>query len=147
MLLYGEFNTFRPSVAQVILRKEYAALCAGGRLLLEPSTFASIEALGKPRPSWYAAQAGLWSDRPHLVLQDNAWDGELRASVERYTVIDATSGALAQHAMTTHAYAEADVARLLEDAGFVGVTTYPSLLGRADEEHAGFYAVLAQKPS
>ena len=49
--------------------------------------------------------------------------------------------------MTTHAYAEADVVRLLEDVGFVGVSIYPSLLGRADDEHAGFYAVLAQKPS
>jgi SAM-dependent methyltransferase len=147
MLLYGEFNTFRPSVAQVILRKTYAALQSGGRLLLEPSSFASIEALGKPGPSWYAAQAGLWSDQPHVVLQDNAWDGELSASVERYTIIDAATGALVQHAMTTHAYDEADVARLLGDAGFVGVTTYPSLLGRADGEHAGFYAVLAQKPS
>ena len=147
MLLYGEFNTFRPSVAQVILGKAYAALGAGGLLLLEPSTFASIAALGKPGPSWYAAQAGLWSDRPHLVLQDNAWDDELSASVERYTIIDAATGTLVQHAMTTHAYAEADVVRLLEDVGFVGVSIYPSLLGRADDEHAGFYAVLAQKPS
>jgi SAM-dependent methyltransferase len=147
MLLYGEFNTFRPSVVQVILRKAYAALRTGGLLLLEPSTFASIEALGKPGPSWYTAQAGLWSDQPHLVLQENAWDGELSASVERYTIIDAATGALVQHAMTTHAYDEGDVARLLEDVGFVVVTTYPSLLGRADDEHAGFYAVLAQKPS
>jgi hypothetical protein len=39
------------------------------------------------------------------------------------------------------------VARLFTGVGFMGVTTYPSLLGRADDEHAGFYAVLAQKPS
>lgn len=147
MLLYGEFNTFRPSVAEVILRKAYAALRSGGQLLLEPSTFASIEALGKPGPSWYTAQAGLWSDRPHLVLQENAWDSELSASVERYTIVDAATGTLVQHAMTTHAYDEAGVVHLLEDVGFVGVTIFPSLLGRADDEHAGFYAVLAHKPS
>lgn len=147
LLLYGEFNTFRLADAQVILRKAYNALRAGGSLLLEPSTFASIHALGTPRPSWYAAQAGLWSDRPHIVLQDNAWDGEQSAAVERYTIVDAATGALVQHAMTTRAFEEDELVRLLGEVGFASVSVYPSLLGHADEEHAGFYAVLAQKPS
>ena len=146
-LLYGEFNTFRLADAQAILRKAHGALRAGGFLLLEPSTFASIHALGTPRPSWYTAQAGLWSDRPHIVLQDNAWDGEQCAAVERYTIIDAATGALVQHAMTTRAFEEDDLADLLKAVGFANITVYPSLLGRADDEHAGFYAVLAQKPS
>jgi SAM-dependent methyltransferase len=147
LLLYGEFNTFRLGDAQAILRKAHGALRAGGFLLLEPSTFASIHALGTPRPSWYAAQAGLWSDRPHIVLQDNAWDSEQSIAVERYTIVDAGTGALVQHAMTTRAFEEDELAHLLGDAGFAGITTYPSLLGHADDEHAGFYAVLAQKSS
>ncbi len=147
LLLYGEFNTFRLADARPILRKAHAALHAGGRLLLEPSTFASVQALGLQGPSWYTAQAGLWSDRPHLVLQDNAWDGEQCAAVERYIIIDAATGALVQHAMTTVAYAEDELVGLLGDVGFADIAVYPSLLGHVDDEHAGFYVVVAQKPS
>jgi SAM-dependent methyltransferase len=146
MLLYGEFSTFKPADAEAIVRKAVDALAAGGRLLLEPSPFAAIEALGKPPPSWYAASAGLWSPRPHLCLQDNAWDAEQRAAVERYTIVDAETGAITQYAMTTQATSEEDVCALLACCGLEQITLYPSLLGHADAEHAGFYAVLAQKP-
>jgi hypothetical protein len=122
----------------------------GGRLLLEPSTFAAIHALGLPGPSWYAAQAGLWSARPHLVLQDNAWDAATSTAVERYVVVDAATGDLAQYGMTTRAFQPDELAAQLAEIGFEEITVYPSLLGRADhpfaQDHAGFYAVLAQKP-
>ena len=146
MLLFGEFNTFRPGAARDILAKAHAALRTGGLLLLEPSTFAAVEELGKRPPSWYGTDHGLWSDRPHLCLQDNAWDPTLAASVERYALIDAASGAIVQHAMTTQAYTEEEVAATLAGCGFRDVTLYPSLLGVVDADHAGFYAVLAHKP-
>jgi hypothetical protein len=146
MLLYGEFSTFKPLDAELIVRKAVAALAGGGRLLLEPSTFAAIEALGKPHPSWYAAAGGLWSERPHLCLQDNAWDAEQAAAVERYTIIDAATGAMTQYAMTTQATSQEELCTLLSRCGLEQITIYPSLLGHADGEHAGFYAVLAQKP-
>jgi SAM-dependent methyltransferase len=145
MFLYGEVNTFRPADLQAMLQKACGALGPSGRMLLEPSTFAAVQSLGMPGPSWYAAGSGLWSDRPHLVLQDNAWDAAQRAAVERYAVVDAGSGALAQHAMTTQAYSEGELLGLLHDAGFADATIYPSLLGHPDDEHIGFYAVLAQK--
>jgi SAM-dependent methyltransferase len=146
MLLYGEFNTFRLDDAHAILARARAVLRPGGRLLLEPSTFDSIQALGEAPPSWYATAGGLWSDRPHIVLQDNAWDAEQRAAIERYVIIDAATGALTPHAMTTQALTEDELRALLHAAGFAGVTTYPSLLGRPDSDHAGFYAVLAHTP-
>jgi SAM-dependent methyltransferase len=147
MLLYGEFNTFRDGDAAAILTKALAALRPGGRLLLEPSTFAYTQALGAGGPRWYAAPNGLWSDRPHLCLQDNAWDAEQGAVVERYTLIDAESGAITQHAMTTRAYQAEEVTALLAGSGFVNITHYPSLLGVADAEQAWLYAVLADKPN
>ncbi|MBN1642658.1 MAG: methyltransferase domain-containing protein, partial [Anaerolineae bacterium] len=42
MLLYGEFNVFRPKDARCILGKAWAALSAEGLLLLEPHTEAAI---------------------------------------------------------------------------------------------------------
>lgn len=147
LLLYGEFNTFRDEDAAAILAKAHAALRPGGRLLLEPSTFAATQSLGANRPSWFAAAHGLWSDRPHLCLQDNAWDAAQGASVERYTLLDAQSGEMVQHAMTTRAYREDEVLAMLQRCGFVNVRVYPGLLGVAGaEDQAWLYAVLASKP-
>lgn len=146
LLLYGEFNTFRDEDASAILRKAFAALRPGGQLLLEPSTAAATQALGASGPSWYTASHGLWSDRPHLCLQDNAWDGQQGASVERYTLIDAESGAIAQHAMTTRAYSEEEILAMLHGCGFTDATLHPSLLGENDPEQSWLYAVLAGKP-
>jgi hypothetical protein len=166
MLIYGEFSTFRKEDARTILQKAAGALRPGGKLLLEPSTYASIVALGAAPVSWYAAESGLWSERPHVVLQDNAWDGEQQAAVERYTIIDAESGALVQHAMTTQACTEEEIMEMLSAVGFESISIYSSLPrairgGNAhalsadhtadhsadytDEERAPFYAVLAQK--
>ena len=147
MLLYGEFNTFRDGDACTILAKSLGALRPGGKLLLEPSTFAATQALGLPPPGWYAAASGLWSDRPHLCLQDNAWDAAQGAVINRYTLIDAESGAITEHAMTTRAYQEEEVTAMLASCGFVDITHYPSLLGAPDANHAGFYALLACKPA
>jgi len=146
LLLYGEFNTFRDEDACAILAKAYAALRPGGKLLLEPSTSDSIQALGVAGPSWYAAAQGLWSDRPHLCLQDNGWDAGERTAVERYTLIDAASGVITQHAMTTRAYCEEEVAAMLRNCGFTDLSFHASLLGVTDAEHPGFYALLAHKP-
>jgi SAM-dependent methyltransferase len=147
MLLYGEFNTFRDEDACAILAKAYAALRPGGRLLLEISTFDAIQALGTRGPSWYAAAHGLWSDRPYLCLQDNAWDAEGRVAAERYTLIDAASGAITQHVMTTRAYRTAEVTAMLARCGFAQIEFFPSLLGAVDADPAAFYAVLAGKPN
>ena len=147
MLLFGEFNTFRKRDARAILNAAYTALRPGGRLLLEPSTFAAVEDLGKQAPSWYSAPQGLWSDRPHLCLQDNAWDAAQAASVERYALIDGASGEIVQYAITTQAYPQEELTTILTECGFCDVTIYPSLLGMADADHAGLYAVLACKPA
>lgn len=47
MLIFGEFNTFKPDDARLILTKAYAALKAGGRLLIEPHTFAAVKQIGE----------------------------------------------------------------------------------------------------
>jgi SAM-dependent methyltransferase len=146
LLLYGEFNTFRPAVARDILQRAHAVLRPGGRLLLEPSTFESIAALGAAPPGWYAAETGLWAAGPHIVLQDNGWDAEHAVAVERYVVVDALTGAPVQHAMTTQAYPTEELVALLVSVGFADPQIYPSLAPGAAEPQAGFYAVLAQKP-
>ncbi len=90
MMIYGELNTFTPEDAGQIVARALAALKPGGRLLLEPHTFEAVERIGHEPPTWYSAQAGLFSDQPYLCLNDSFF--EARRAVSRHFVIDAQSG-------------------------------------------------------
>ena len=68
MLIFGEFNVFRPSDARTILEKAHAALSPGGVLLLEPHTFAAVREMGERDAHWYSADSGVFSDRAVPVL-------------------------------------------------------------------------------
>ncbi|HUW14214.1 MAG TPA: class I SAM-dependent methyltransferase, partial [Anaerolineae bacterium] len=83
MMIYGEFNVFAPADAKTILRKAHNALHEGGILVLEPHTHATVRALGEEPLSWYSADEGLFSDRPHICLQENHWDSEAQVATTR----------------------------------------------------------------
>jgi 2-polyprenyl-3-methyl-5-hydroxy-6-metoxy-1,4-benzoquinol methylase len=69
--IFGEFNVFRPQEAKAILTKACRALAPNGFLLLEPHTFEAVVEIGKQPSSWYSTEKGLFSDAPHLCLQEN----------------------------------------------------------------------------
>jgi SAM-dependent methyltransferase len=144
MLIFGEFNVFRQSEAQAILRKAHAALVSGGLLLLEPHTFAAVCQLGG-RSLWHSVEQGLFSDRPHLVLYESLWDREHKTTTERYYVIDAATGTVARHAATLQAYTEIELAGILTECGFGEPRFYPSLIGVEDRSQQDFLAVVAEK--
>lgn len=127
MLISGELNVFRRSDAQHILRKAREALTDGGQLLLEVHTFDALrERSGAPR-SWIAAENGLFSDRPHLRLDESFWDGEQRVATRRYIVVDAATAEVSWYAESLQAYTDADYRSMLNDCGFTVTATSPSL--------------------
>jgi SAM-dependent methyltransferase len=146
MLIYGEFNVFQPADARALLNKAWAALRPGGQLLLEPSPEASIRALGSQPPAWSAQPAGLFSDLPHLLLQESFWDEARKAATTRYYVIDAGSGVLTRCAASYQAYSDEELAALLGSCGFNGTCFYPNLTG-AGERSADFIVLQAVKPA
>jgi SAM-dependent methyltransferase len=120
MFIFGELNVFHPGDADDILRRCRVALSAGGVLLLELHTYASVRAMGLQPPRWRAAQAGLFSSRPHLRLEEAHWDERQQAAIERYYVIDAATAAVSRYGATIQAYTEEGYERLLAAAGFGG---------------------------
>jgi SAM-dependent methyltransferase len=141
MLIYGEFNVFRREDARAILANARQALNTGGRLLLEVHTVVAIEQLGQTPRSWRAAQRGLFSDRPHLLLEEAFWDGDRRTATERYYVIDAETANVTRYAQSIQAYTDADYEALLAEAGFTLSGTFP---GFGDAGSEGFYVLLAE---
>jgi SAM-dependent methyltransferase len=146
MLIYGEFNIFRPAHAEVILEKAYQALKPGGRLVLEPHTYDAVQKWGTRLPSWYTSPSGLFSPTPHFVMEEYAWDQEAHAATNRYFIIDALNGEVTQYAQSIQAYTQQDYTTLLRKSGYTNTSFYPSLTGKPDPKQTALLALLATKP-
>lgn len=127
MMVYGQFNVFPRDVGMTILKKAHAALEPGGRLVLEFQAAEQIKSEERAGPNWYSAPSGLFSDRPHLVLQENTWDDDASASTTRFMVIDASTGAVSNYALSNEAYTDRELGHALRTAGFDEVRSCPSL--------------------
>jgi SAM-dependent methyltransferase len=145
MLIFGEFNVFRPSDSRLILDKIYTALGQGGYLLLEPHTYKCVQEMGESSPTWYTAQEGLFSDKPHLYLQENFWNHQKHVATSRYYVIDSQTMHIEHHAASVQAYTDIDYRALLIEMGYDEVEFYPSLIGIKDETQNDFFAILSRK--
>lgn len=118
MLIFGELNVFTRDEALDILTRSRAALQPGGCLLLEVHTFDAVRRMGEAPPSWRAAERGLFSDQPHIRLDDAYWDADARAAVTRHYIIDAGTAEVTLYGASVQAYEQSDYERLLSEAGF-----------------------------
>ncbi len=149
MMNFGQFNVFRKEDARQILAKARKALAQDGLLLLEPQKFATVEGAGTSAPSWYACGegGGLFSDMPHLCLQENFWDPEAQAATQRFFIVDAASGTVTRHALTTLAYTDSQLRDALTQTGYADIHFFPSLAGDdiPDESQSANLAIVARK--
>ena len=145
MLLYGEFNVFSPLDARAIVRKISQALASNGAFLCEPHTFTAVQQIGLSKTSWYSSPSGLFSDRPHLCLEERFWDVASRTATVRYFVVDAAARQVAAHAQSFQAYDTEDYESILRQRGLEEIAYYPSLLGVRDPEQAGLFALTARE--
>ena len=127
MLIFGEFNVFQPAHARALLGKAQRAIEPGGRLLLEISTLASVQSIGTAGSSWYASPSGLFSEQPHLCLQEASWDADSLTATTRYDILDAASAAVTHFATTYQGYTNEIIAALLTLSGFSQIRFYPAL--------------------
>jgi SAM-dependent methyltransferase len=145
MFIFGEFNVFTSTDARLILQKAHLALLPGGLLLLEPHTYELVEQIGHNQPSWSSHTSGLFSDQPHLMLNESFWDADQHISTERYYIIDTASGNVTRYAASMQAYTQDQYASLLTDSGFTNITFHPGLTGEAASPQPGLLAITAQK--
>jgi len=144
MLLFGEFNVFRPEHARLLVEKSFAALEPGGRLLLEASPAAHIRRMGQESPTWYTSSGGLFDTGPHMVMTESFWDQAQQAATIRWFVFT-PAGEIRRYAASYQAYSDSKYTQLLESCGFQQVQFRPSLLGEGLPA-PDFTVVLAHKP-
>jgi SAM-dependent methyltransferase len=142
--IFGEINVFKPDDLRKILAKIHQALKPGGRLILEPHSFAVIKKMGQLPPSWHSSEGGLFSPAPHLVLTENFWDAEQRSATIRYFVVEAVSGNVIRYAQSLQAYTNEEYKNLLLSRGFDEIRFYPSLTGQPDPSQEALIAITAR---
>ena len=141
MLIFGEFNVFHPADARSILTRARRALTTGGRLLLEVHTVDAVQRIGTTSTTWRSAETGLFTDRPHLRLDEAFWDGSRQVATERYFIIDAETGIVSRYAQSIQSYSDAEYHAILADAGFSLDGIFPSLTGV--DNGGDFYTLVA----
>jgi hypothetical protein len=79
----------------------------------------------------------LFSEVPHVVLQENFWHADAGASTTRFFVIDGRTGSASSYALSNEAYTEQELTDALRSVGFQDVERFSSLSGKtvAGEEH------------
>ncbi len=128
MLIYGEFNAFRPADARRILQKAFHALRPGGRLLLEPSAYEQIFRIGQEPREWSTHQSGLFSEQPYIQLGESFWNAARRVATKRYFVIDPAADTVESYFTSYQAYTVEDYRELLNSCGFQDMQFFSSLV-------------------
>jgi SAM-dependent methyltransferase len=146
MLLYGEFNVFRPSDARGVLAKARDAIVPGGTLLLEPHRFSAVRRMGEAPSTWYSAKSGLFSDDAHLCLRENFWHPETKTATFRYYLVDAATTAVKRYAQTFQAYSDDAYAAMLEESGFEDLEFRPAMC-ESDKKDRYLMVIVARKPA
>ncbi len=144
MLIFGEFNAFRPSDAAALLGKARAAVADDGLLLLEPQTFDAVRQTGRPRAEWQTHCRGLWCPRPHLYLAESFWDEGASAAITRCFILEADGGEITSYSASTQAYTDEQLGEMLRAAGFEDIRFRGALGGVEDPVQAGVQAVTAR---
>jgi SAM-dependent methyltransferase len=132
MLLFGELNLFTRDEVIALLRRCSAALAPGGSVLLEVHSSDAVRRRGLMASTWSAPQSGLFSERPHLRLDESFWLDEQRIAGGRHWIVDAATSEVWRHAWTMQAYSDAEYEALLSDAGLELTRRYDSLTGKPD---------------
>jgi SAM-dependent methyltransferase len=145
MFIFGELNVFRPQDAHLILQKAYDALDPNGLLVLEPHTFEAVWGLGEQSSNWYSTPNGLFSEKPHIYLQESFWDESTCTATQRYFIVDAESGTMTRYASTMQAYTDDQYRSLLQECGFREVEFHPSLEGKETDYGQELLAITARK--
>lgn len=121
LLLFGEINVFSCAEALRLLQTARNSLRPGGVVIVETHTAEAIRAIGHLPNHWQAVPSGLFSERPHLLLEEHFWNEALAAAMTRYYVLDAETAACTEYAALMQAYTEAEYQRFFEESGFTAI--------------------------
>jgi|APSaa5957512535_1039671.scaffolds.fasta_scaffold34760_3 SAM-dependent methyltransferase len=144
MLLFGELNVYTTDDLKLIIRKARQALKAGGTLMLEPHEPGVIRTNFETKPSWSThSGGGLFSESPHVLLEEGFWHEDVQMAVKRWYVVDTATSEVTLHSQTVVEYTRDELVVLIEAEGFT-VSEAPGNWAAGNEDGpAEFYPLVA----
>lgn len=116
IMTFGEFNVFTHQDASAILKNCAKMLRGGGLFILEAHTFEAIHAVGSAPATWQRNVQGLFSEKPHLCLQENSWNAEDCSALSQYFIVDAATAEVRQYVSFMQAYGLEEYQEMLHAA-------------------------------
>jgi SAM-dependent methyltransferase len=145
MMIYGQFNVFQRDRGLEILKHAHSALRSGGSLVLEIQSEDQIRKGGQSATTWNSTSSGLFSEAPHIVLQESFWDDAARTATTRFLVIAGQTGQVSTYGLSNEAYGEGDLTDALGSAGFSDPQWFPSLIGESVAAKQDLPVIVARK--
>jgi SAM-dependent methyltransferase len=143
ILLFGEINVFSRDDVSLILRKARKALNADGVLLLEPHEPGVIRANFETPPNWSTQATGLFSDRPHLLINEGYWHEDRQMAVKRWYVVDSGTAEVTRYSQTVVEHTKQELVDIVEAQGFTVSDAPPDWAAGNVDEPAEFYPLVA----
>lgn len=138
---YGEFHSFLPDIVRRFLSQMSGLLAVPGLFVLEYQPYETY--LRQDIQEWQACATSVFSDRPHLWLQEYHWDERQQSEINVHWIIDAASGELSRYAQCSRAYRDAELIAFVEGAGLERPSFHPPITG-VSEKHE-FAMLVARK--
>ena len=143
ILLFGEINVFNSTDLSLIVGNARAALKSDGVLLLEPHEPEAVRANFETSPLWSSHSSGLFSERPHMLLEEGFWHGDVKMAVKCWYVLDAETGEVTPYSQTVVQHTKADLVQMVEAEGFT-VSDAPGGWSAGNEDGSpDFYPLIA----
>ena len=120
IMTFGEFNVFTRQDATDILKNCADMLRDDGLFILEAHTFEAVRAVGVTPATWQRHASGLFSENPHLCLQENGWNADDSSAFSRYFIVDAATARVQQYASFMQAYTLEAYQEMLRAANLAG---------------------------
>jgi len=138
---FGEFNSFPPDQAQAMLTSVASTMPADSLLVLEYQPWDLF--LRDDDTSWEAHTESVFSDEPHLRLEEHFWDEEARAEINVFWILESESGQIQRHTQCHQAYTDDELVEMLRVAGFEDPQFHPPITGV--DERFEFPVIVARR--
>lgn len=116
IMTFGEFNVFTRQDASVILRNCANMLREDGLFVLEGHSFEAVREIGLANGTWQRHARGLFSDKPHICLQENQWNAADSSALSQYSIVDAATAQIQQYSSFMQAYTHEEYQEMLRTA-------------------------------
>jgi len=144
MLLFGEINVFSREDVSLIARMARAALNSGGILVLELHEPGVVRKNFESSPTWSAHDSGLFSSRPHMLLEEGFWHDDVQMAVKRWYVVDSETSEVTAYSQTVVEYTKPEIVALIEAEGFRVTDAPGGWVAGNDDGPPEFYPLVAE---